>query len=233
MVFKQRYERNIGILTPEENDSLRTAKVCVVGCGGLGGYIIEELARLGVGSITAVDGDVFQESNLNRQLFSTESRIGCSKAEAAAERIREVNSEVQLRHVSSFLTEENSREIITDEYDAVIDALDNISSRRILEAGCSRCGVPLVHGAIAGWHGQVGIIMPGAGVFRRLYPEGADKGVETETGNPVFTPAVVASLQVAETVKLLLGKPGALINKLLIIDLQEHEYDIIECGFEA
>lgn len=227
-MIAKRYERNIGILTPEENNSLRAAKVCVVGCGGLGGYIIEELARLGIGNITAVDGDIFQENNLNRQILSSESTLGHSKAETAAERIKSINSDVKLRPVNCFLTEENVEDLITDEYDIVIDALDNISSRRLLEGICSRRNVPLVHGAIAGWHGQVGIIMPGAKIFERLYPEGADKGIETETGNPAFTPALVASIQVAETLKLLLGKQGALKNKLLILDLLEHEYDIIE-----
>ena len=224
----ERYERNIGILTQEENDSLRNANVCVAGCGGLGGYIIEELARLGIGHITAIDGDVFCASNLNRQLFSTEKKIGKSKAEAAAQRILEVNSDVKLRAINCFLTAENAGELITGEYDVVLDALDNISSRRILEEHCCRCGIPLVHGAIAGWHGQVGIIMPGESVFARLYPEGVDKGVETETGNPAFTPAIVASMQAAEALKLILGKPGALKNKLLVMDLLEHEYDIVK-----
>ena len=82
-MFENRYERNIGTLTPEENEKLQTFRVCAVGCGGLGGYVIEELARLGIGHITAVDGDVFQDSNLNRQLFSTEEVLGKSKAETA------------------------------------------------------------------------------------------------------------------------------------------------------
>lgn len=227
-MISERYERNIGILTEEENERLRGAKVCVAGCGGLGGYIIEELARLGIGHITAIDGDVFCESNLNRQLFSTENRLGHSKAETAARRIKEVNSDVELRPVDCFLTAENAGSLITPEYDVVLDALDNISSRRILEEHCRRCRVPLVHGAIAGWHGQVGIIMPGESVFERLYPEGVDKGAELETGNPAFTPAIVASMQVAETLKLILGKPGALKNKLLVLDLLEHEYEIIK-----
>lgn len=227
-MFTERYQRNLGTMTPEENRKLKDFRVCVIGCGGLGGYIIEELARVGIGHIIAVDGDVFQPSNLNRQLFSTETLIGKSKALAAQERVRSINSEVDLQAVDSFLTKENVESIITEDCHAVIDALDNISSRRLLEAHCHSKRLPLVHGAIAGWHGQVGVVMPGDKLFDQLYPEGMEKGAEQETGNPSFTPAVIASIEVAETLKLLLGKPGILQNKLLTIDLLEQEYEIIE-----
>lgn len=227
-MFTERYQRNLGTMTPEENDKLKDFRVCVIGCGGLGGYVIEELARLGIGHITAVDGDVFQPSNLNRQLFSAEALIGESKALAAQERVRSINAEVKVRAIDSFLTAENADSIITADHHVVIDALDNISSRRLLETCCNSKKLPLVHGAIAGWHGQVGVIMPGDKLFAQLYPEDAEKGAEQETGNPSFTPAVVASIEVAETLKLLLGKPGILRNKLLTIDLLEQEYDVIE-----
>lgn len=227
-MFTERYERNLGTITQEEQERLRNFRVCVAGCGGLGGYVIEELARLGIGHIIAVDGDVFQPSNLNRQLVSTEALIGKSKAQAARERVQQINSEVEIQAANCFLTEENAEAVIPKDCNAVIDALDNISSRRLLEAHCRRINVPLIHGAIAGWQGQVGVVMPGDKLFERLYPEDAEKGAEQETGNPSFTPAVVASMEAAEAVKVLLGKPGILRNKLLTIDLLEQEYDIIE-----
>lgn len=225
---EERYERNIGTITCQEDEKLRECRVCVAGCGGLGGYIIEGLARMGVGHITAVDGDVFQASNLNRQLFGTEAVLGKSKALVAAERIAEVNSGVEIQPVCCFITEENGAEIFAQGYDAVVDALDNISGRRLLERACREQEIPLIHGAIAGWQGQVSVILPGDDLFRRLYPENAEKGVELETGNPSFTPAVVAAIQTAETVKVLLGRPQILRNKLLTIDLLEQEYDVIE-----
>lgn len=227
-MLAKRYERNLGLLTPRENENLKSAKVCVIGCGGLGGYIIEELARLGIGNITAVDGDVFQESNLNRQLFSTEAALGKSKAQAAEERIHAVNSEVNIRTIHTFLTEENAAQLIEPDCQVVIDALDNIGGRRILEKHCCLKNIPLVHGAIAGWHGQVAVIMPGDKVFDQLYPANAERGAELETGNPAFTPAVVASIQVSEALKIILGREGVLRNKLLTIDLLEHEYEVIE-----
>ena len=100
--FENRYQRNMNTFTPEENRRMKDFKICVIGCGGLGGHIIEMLARLGVGQITAVDGDVFDETNLNRQLLSKESLIGKEKALAAEDRIREVNSEVRVNPVVAY-----------------------------------------------------------------------------------------------------------------------------------
>ncbi len=200
--------------------------MAVVGCGGLGGNIIEMLARLGIGHITTIDGDVFEESNLNRQLLSLPSNLGQPKALAARERIREVNPEVEGIAVQGFLTGENARELLAG-HDLIIDALDNISSRRVVEKTAQELDTPLVFGAIAGWYAQVCTIFPGDNMMEQLYPEDLNKGEETLLGNPSFTPALAASLQVAEAVKVLLGKEKLLRKKLLVINLLDHEYDII------
>ena len=227
MMTSDRYERNIGTISLAETEKLRNSWVLVAGCGGLGGHVIEGLARLGVGQITAVDGDVFSASNLNRQLLSTERTLGRYKALEAQERIKMVNSEVQIHPLCHYIDENNVDGIITDRYDAVVDALDNIKARRLLEQGCREQKLPLVHGAIAGWHGQAAVIMPGDDLFDKIYPAGSNKGAEQETGNPSFTPAMVAAVQVAETVKVLLGKPQILRNRLLTIDLLNQEYEVI------
>jgi len=223
--MKDRYNRNMNMLSPEENESLRSFKVCVIGCGGLGGYVIELLGRLGMGTITAVDGDVFDLTNLNRQLLSTEEGIGKSKAFAAEERMKKVNSDVMVHPIQAFVTEENCDEIISG-HDIVMDALDNMTARRLLEEHCEKQTVPLIHGAIAGWYGQVSTIMPGDGTLQKIYPPNENKGAETELGNPSFSPALVASIQVAEALKVLLKRGELLQNKLLTIDLLNHEYEI-------
>lgn len=225
--MEKRYQRNMKLMTQDEITALKEKRVCVVGCGGLGGYIVEMLSRLGVGKITAVDGDVFDETNLNRQLLSEEALIGFSKAEAAKSRIQKVNSEVEVFTKTVFLSEDNAEALIAG-HDVVVDALDNISTRRILEKACSVCEIPLIHGAIAGWYGQVTTIMPGSGVFSKLYPETAEKGIETELGNPAFTPALVASIQVSEALKLLIEKGEPLVGRLLTLNLLDHEYQIFE-----
>lgn len=225
--MEKRYERNMNTLSPQENNELKDFKVCVIGCGGLGGYVIELLGRLGIGTITAVDGDVFDETNLNRQILSTEGLIGKSKALAAKERMATVNSLVTLKPIHEFVTRENCDSIIEGHH-IVVDALDNLDTRKLLEEACEVLKIPLVHGAIAGWYGQVAVIMPGDRLLQKLYSDSSNKGMETELGNPSFTPALVASLEAAQTVKVLLGKGEQLRNKMLVIDILEHNYEIFE-----
>ncbi len=226
-MIKERYRKNMNLLSPEENQQLAGFKVCIVGCGGLGGYIIEMLGRLGIGTLTVVDGDVFDQSNLNRQLLSDETLIGSSKALAAQSRMSHVNSDIRVVPFHVFLTEDNCDEIISG-HDIVIDALDSMAPRRILEAHCSKLGIPLIHGAIGGWYAQVCTIFPGDNIFQKIYPPGTEKGIEAELGNPAFTPALTASIQVSETLKVLLGKEDLLRNKLLTINLLNNEFELFD-----
>lgn len=223
----QRYARNMNTLSPEENNNLRSFKVCVVGCGGLGGYVIEELGRLGIGYITAVDGDVFEESNLNRQILATAENLGSSKAYAAEERMNKVNPEIKVVPVYKRLDMENGLDMIVG-HDVILDALDNIESRLVLEKLAESAGIPIVHGAIAGWFGQVSVVFPGDRTLSLLYPRNESRGIEKELGNPAFTPALVASLQVSEALKILINRGEVLKKKLLVINLLEMEFEIIE-----
>jgi molybdopterin-synthase adenylyltransferase len=222
-----RYSRNIATLSIEENESLSLRKVCVIGCGGLGGYIIEMLGRLGVGHITAVDGDVFEESNLNRQILSSVEVLGEKKALVAQQRMSKVNPLVKVTAIIERLTQENGKQILSGA-DVVVDALDNIESRLILETLCEELNIPLVHGAIAGWYGQVSTILPGDRLLSRFYATKDLQGAEKKYGNPSFTPAMVASIQVSEVLKLLIGRGELLSKKILLIDLLRQEYDVVE-----
>ena len=234
-----RYDRNIGTITIEEQALLAQKSVCIVGCGGLGGGVIESLTRIGVGELTLVDGDVFDESNLNRQVLSHEENLGKSKALEAAEQMSKINSEICFIAIEDLLNEGNVKDII-DGCDVVVDALDNIEGRIVLEAACEALNIPLVHGAINGWNGQVGVVMPGSGILTQLY--GGNSAPQSDSGlqdsdsevqsdsptNPSFTPAVISAMQAAETIKILLGRSEALRNRLLVIDLLDHEYEIID-----
>lgn len=220
-----RYSRNIPALTQQECDLLRQKRIAVVGCGGLGGHIIELMARLGIGHITCVDGDVFDESNLNRQLLSEEALLGTPKAQAAVERIRRINSSVSCQGIHQFLTEENASRILAG-CDLVFDALDNVESRRILEKACEDLEIPYIHGAIAGWMAQAAVCMPGQKLTKLLYPEGVilkDKSVLS------FTPALCASMQTALGVKLLCGRKVE-TGKLYFFDLLHQDFETIPLG---
>lgn len=202
-MISERYQRSIPTLTEAECEALRHKRVVVVGCGGLGGYLIELLARMGVGFLRVVDGDVFDASNLNRQLLAEESLLGTSKAEAARLRVRAINSEVEVQAVSAYLTEENAPTLLSD-CDAVLDGLDNIRARRLLSRVCAECSIPLVHGAAQGWECQAALSLPGDGLIEALYPRELDT---TPQSTPSFTPALCAAMQVALCVQLLVGRP--------------------------
>ena len=217
-----RYARNVPALTEAECALLRTKKVAVIGCGGLGGHIIDQLARIGVGALRVVDGDVFEETNLNRQLLSSVPLLGVSKAGAAAEHVARVNPEVAVEAEECFLDESNAARLMGG-CDIVVDALDNLSSRRILAAACEEAGIPYVYGAISGWVAQAAVSMPGDGLIRRLFPEEItirDKSVLS------FTPALCASLQVSLLVKVLTGRPVE-TGTVYYFDLLEQEFETI------
>ena len=217
-----RYARNCPALTEEESLTLGRKRVLVVGCGGLGGHIIDQLARIGVGMLRVVDGDVFEVSNLNRQLLSQVPLLGISKAKAAAEHIARVNPDITAEAVESFMTAENVHSLIAG-CDAVLDALDNIPGRRILAAACEEAGIPYIYGAIQGWVAQAGVSMPGDHLIETLFPaevEIRDKSVLS------FTPALCASMQCALCVKLLTGRPVK-TGTIYYFDLLNQEFETI------
>ena len=220
--MEERYIRNLGALSEDECARLRGKTVLVAGCGGLGGYLIEMLLRVGVGEIRAADGDCFEASNLNRQLYSAPGVLGRGKAEAAAERAAAVNPDVRFTAIPEFVTEENAGRLVRG-CDAVLDALDNIASRRVLAQACSDAGVPLIHGAICGWNAQAAVILPGDGMMDLIYPEGAALSSKASLS---FTPPFCAALQTALCVRLLAGREVD-AGKLYVADLLDMEMESI------
>lgn len=219
--FAETFRRNQGVLSKDQQLLLQAKTVAVIGCGGLGGYVIEELVRIGVGRLHLFDPDVFTLSNCNRQLYALQSTLGSNKAEAAARRVQEIHPYCVVRTYSADFRD-LAGEAEPFQVDAAIDCLDKIQARHDLADLCDRQAIPLVHGAVSGWYGQVGVHLPGSHLIGRLYPH----HLETNSAPSVLacTVAVVASIQAAETVKLLLGLPSALHNTWLHIDLKENEF---------
>lgn len=213
-----RYLRNHDAINEEEQAILATKRVLVVGCGGLGGMVIECLARIGVGHLRVVDGDVLEESNLNRQILSSTMNLGRPKALAAQQRVLAVNSLVEVDAVQADLMAENAEMLLAD-CDVAVDCLDNIPARLVLQEAAKQACTPVVHGAVAGWLGRVCVIQPGEDLLNLLYPKsGETRGEEGFMGTLSFTAALIASWQAAEAVKFLLGKPG-LKGEILEVDL--------------
>ena len=222
--MEERYERNIGALSEAEQELLKTKKAAVIGCGGLGGYVAEFLARIGFGHLTLIDGDVFAASNLNRQLYSLETNLGKSKTLEAKKRILEIRSDLSIGVFDVLLDDKNAGELLKG-HDILIDALDNVKTRLLVEKAANTLGIPLVHGAVEGWCAQVSTVFPGDFTVSTLYQ------INREFERPsvlAFTPAFCASLQVAEAVKVALNKGNTLRKKLLTVDIRNGSFDIIE-----
>lgn len=219
-----RYIRSMGAIGPDGQLALLNSSVAVIGCGGLGGLAADLLARAGVGRLVFVDDDVFDDTNLNRQILATEALLGVSKAKAAADRAMAVNGAVDAEGRQCCFDAFTAPGIL-EGVDIVLDCLDSLSSRRLLFAECASRSIPLVSAAIAGFWGQVGMVMPGRDSLHSFLAGESDTGVETETGNPPFTPALVAALEVAQAVKYLTGKGALLEEQLLWVDLADDEFN--------
>ncbi len=229
-VLPSRYERNYDSISFSEQLHLLRSNVAVVGCGGLGGNVIEMFARLGIGNLVVIDGDIFNESNLNRQLLCTENSIAENKALTAAARIKHINTSISTTVYSQFIKPENIKTIIRD-VDLVVDALDNIPSRLVLEKSCKELKIPLIHGAINKFYGQVSTILPGDKGFEVIYGSLENykvNNVKNRVSVPSFTPAMVASFQVAEATKVILKRGNLLQNKLLLINLETMDINVLE-----
>jgi len=233
MSIEERYKRNMPTLTEADIFALRKATVLVAGCGGLGGYAIEILARTGIGKLVVADGDTFSESNLNRQLLCTEENLGQLKAKEAEKRVRLINSQVEILAVSENVTKENAERLM-EGVDVVIDALDNIESRLALEKAAAKQNLPIVHGAIQGDYLQAIIVPPGSGILAKLYGKDVDTSAEeseesiTREENNLAetmeeqskktalagTAIVCATMQVGAAIAIICKKPSPLDGQL-------------------
>lgn len=227
-ILPERYSRNQKSLSNSDQLRLLNSHAAVIGLGGLGGTVTEILARIGVGCLTLVDGDCFDESNLNRQLLSTTSLLGQPKALAAKNRVAKINPAIEVMAVEQFFSVENSHELLRGT-SVAIDCLDTIDDRFVVEEGCRKEGIPLVSAAIGGCSGQATLVYPGESGLKRVYGEpgkAPSRGVEASMGTLPFAAVYMAAVECAEVVTLLLGKRGELRNRLFFADVSDHTSEL-------
>lgn len=228
-ILPERYSRNQKFFSCRDQLRLLRSHVAVIGLGGLGGTVTEILARLGVGRLTLVDGDCFDESNLNRQLLSSPAKLGQEKALAAEARVVEINPAVAVRAVVDFFTAENGPAILTGA-DLAADCLDTIADRFVLEDACRQVAIPMVSAALGGSSGQAIAVFPGDPGLRQIYgsPEKAPlKGIEASLGTLPFTAMYMAAVECAEISTILLGKPSELRHRLLLAEVSDHTAELV------
>jgi adenylyltransferase/sulfurtransferase len=219
----QRYSRHL--IMPEVGMQgqrrLKSARVLLVGAGGLGSPLGLYLAAAGVGTIGLVDHDVVDVTNLQRQLLHGTSDVGRSKLDSARDRIADVNPHVHLEPHDLRLTSDNAMDVL-ESYDIVVDGTDNFPTRYLVNDACVLLGKPNVYGSIFRFEGQVSVFDARRGpCYRCLFREPPPAGLVpscAEGGVLGVLPGIVGALQALETIKLIIGRGEPLIGRLLLFD---------------
>ena len=224
-----RYSRHIIMdeVGPEGQKRLLDARVLVVGAGGLGAPVIQYLAAAGVGTLGIVDDDVVERSNLQRQVIHHDADVGRPKVDSAAAFVEGLNPDVDVETYETRLEKSNVEDVVPG-YDLVVDASDNFPTRYLLNDFCRLREIPIAHGAIYKFEGQLTTLVPGGPCYRCLFPEAPEPGTVPDcatTGVLGVLPGTVGCIQATEAVKLILDAGDLLTGQLLF-------YDAMELSFE-
>ena len=221
----KRYERQIRIFGADGQERLKNAKVFVAGAGGLGSAISIYLAAAGIGGIRIVDHEKIELSNLNRQILYCDEDVGREKAASAEEKLKKINPDVSLEAISETIEENNVLELV-DDFDLIVDAMDNFHTRYLLNRTAIVKNIPFFHGAINGLYGQATTIIPGkTACLRCIFPEPPPSMTFPVVG---ATCGVIGCIQVTEIVKYIVKMGSSLENRLLLWDGLNAKIDEIE-----
>jgi molybdopterin/thiamine biosynthesis adenylyltransferase len=222
---KERYFKQLSVRDWNQ-ERLRSARALIVGMGGLGSASALYLTAAGIGKIRLCDGEKVKRSNLNRQILYTEESIGRVKVEEAKKRLVSLNPDVEIEAVPESFGDQNA-ERLTKDCDIIIDGLDNIESRFLLNEQSVRMQIPYVYGAVQGWQGYVGLFHPPqtACLACILPPD-----VHTPDTIPIpgVLPGIIGILQATEALKFIMGIERTLAGSLLIYDSQNLTVDIVQ-----
>ena len=214
---RKRYDRQIMIrgLGEDGQEKLKRARVIIAGSGGLGSPASIYLVAAGVGTIRIVDHDRVELSNLNRQVLHWDKDIGRNKVDSAAEKLRQLNQGVKIEAMEETINEANISRLVAG-FDVIVDAMDNLPTRYLLNKAAIENHIPFVHGAVYGLEGRAMTIIPGkTACLRCVY-----RGLIPREKFPVIgvTPAVIGCIQATEVIKYITGIGRLLTNRLLVYD---------------
>jgi molybdopterin/thiamine biosynthesis adenylyltransferase len=215
---RERYDRQISLygFGEEGQEKLKRAKVFMAGAGGLGSPASIYLAAAGVGTIRIVDQDKVELSNLNRQVLHWDENIGRRKADSAEAKLKKLNPGVKIEAIAQTITEANASQLVADS-DLIVDAMDNLPTRYLLNKTAIEKDIPFFHGAVYGFEGRAMTIIPGKTACLNCVYHGA---TIPEERFPVIgvTPAVIGCIQATEVIKYIVGLGELLTNRLLTYD---------------
>jgi sulfur-carrier protein adenylyltransferase/sulfurtransferase len=228
---RARYSRHLLIPEVGEQGQLKLldSKILLIGAGGLGSPASLYLAAAGVGRIGIVDADVVDESNLQRQIVHSTERLGEAKVDSAKRTVEALNPDVEVVAYKERLSSENVERILADGWDVIVDGADNFPTRYLVNDASVWHGIPVVHGSIYRFEGQVTVFKPGAGpCYRCLFPSPPPPELApscAEGGVLGVLPGIIGSLQTSEALKLALGIGEPLVGRLLLFDALAAEFN--------
>ena len=208
---------------------LKGSRACLVGVGGLGSPASMQLAAMGVGHLRIVDRDVVELTNLHRQHLYGFDDVGYPKVEAAANRLRRLNPYITVEPLPLSVNEANAEMLVRD-VDVVVDGLDSMAARYAINRACVKLGVPYVFGAAITTNGNVSTIVPGQTACLECFYGRLDDKTLPKCGVVGVHPSlvnIIASLEVSEAIRILVGRKPRLANRLLHFDLDEMEFNEI------
>jgi len=212
-----RYDRQMMMkgMGQEGQEKLKKARVFIAGAGGLGSPIAIYLAVAGVGTIRLADHDTIELSNLNRQILHGDADIAKRKIDSAAEKLRSLNKDITVEAIAETITEENVAELVGG-CDLIVDAMDNLPTRYVLNRAAIEKNIPFFHGAVYGFEGRAMTVLPGKTACLWCIYQGRVTGGKF----PVIgvAPAVIGCLQATEVIKYITGLGELLTNQLLMYD---------------
>ena len=214
----ERYDRQIMIrgFGREGQERLKNTKAVVAGVGGLGSPIAIYLAAAGIGTIRLIDHGALELSNLNRQVLHFTDDVNRKKVVSASEKLRKLNPDINIETVDETITESNVASLAND-FDLIVDAMDNLPARYLLNKVAIEANIPFFHGAVWGLEGRAMTILPGKSACLQCIYHGA---VTSEGKFPIIgtAPAIIGAIQVTEVVKYVVGLGDLLLNRLLVYD---------------
>lgn len=227
-IDKERYSRQL--LIPEIGETgqlrLQSARVLVIGAGGLGSPVLTYLAAAGIGHLSIVDADTINLSNLNRQFLHDTADIGQQKATSAQAKLSRLNPDIDIIPLVQSVSPENVDQLVAP-FDLVIDCVDNLVTRHCVNAACIRLGKPLVEAGVAGFMGFVMTYLPGQGPCYGCLNPGISMSPISQTPPAVLgaTAGIAGTIQAAEAIKVLLGMPDTLTGQVLFFDAQTMDFE--------
>jgi molybdopterin/thiamine biosynthesis adenylyltransferase len=215
---RERYDRQIMLygFGEEGQEKLKKARVFIAGTGGLGSPVAIYLAAAGVGTIRIADHDTVELSNLNRQVLHWDEDTGNKKVDSSAAKLRRLNRSIKIEAIAETITEANVSQLVADS-DLIVDAMDNLPTRYLLNRTAIKKDIPFFHGAVYGFEGRAMTIIPGKSACLHCLYHGA---IVPEEKFPVIgvTPAVIGCIQAAEVIKYIVGLGELLTDRLLNFD---------------